>query len=221
MGRALISAERWSKSRVCAGLHSAPVRRSVDKEIGATREVVVIISPCRGVRGAFVIWRLVGIRGRSIAWSCCKNEFEETKEFADLRTGDDKGRKQAQRKIVSAIDEQAALHGFGDEGIAIDRKLDAEHQAFGANFADEIEFGGKFREAIAQFGAALADIFEELFILDDVEEFEGNGARQRAATKGGAVQAGRNAGSDGFGCEDGAERKSGGERLGDDRDVWP
>src|SRR6266550_2221881 len=37
-----MSAARWRSSRVCAGLHSAPVRRSVDKEIGATREVVVI-----------------------------------------------------------------------------------------------------------------------------------------------------------------------------------
>src|SRR5258707_3725478 len=42
IGRALISAERWSNSRVCAGLHSAPVRRSFDKETGATRVVAVI-----------------------------------------------------------------------------------------------------------------------------------------------------------------------------------
>src|SRR6266851_9124542 len=42
IGRALMSAESWSNSRVCAGLHSAPVRRSLDKEMGATRVVAVI-----------------------------------------------------------------------------------------------------------------------------------------------------------------------------------
>src|SRR4029077_7974230 len=42
IGRALMSAESWSNSRVCAGLHSAPVRRSFDKEMGATRVVAVI-----------------------------------------------------------------------------------------------------------------------------------------------------------------------------------
>src|SRR5260370_18673901 len=39
-----MSAESWSNSRVCAGLHSAPVRRSFDKEMGATRVVAVIFS---------------------------------------------------------------------------------------------------------------------------------------------------------------------------------
>src|SRR5229473_1905228 len=42
IGRALMSAESWSNSRVCAGLHSAPVRRSFDKEMGATSVVAVI-----------------------------------------------------------------------------------------------------------------------------------------------------------------------------------
>src|SRR6266404_598972 len=37
-----MSAERWRSSRVCVGLHSAPVSRSLDKEMGATRVVVVI-----------------------------------------------------------------------------------------------------------------------------------------------------------------------------------
>src|SRR5271156_7213732 len=41
-GRALISAESWSRSSVCAGVHSAPVSRSLDKEMGVTRADVVI-----------------------------------------------------------------------------------------------------------------------------------------------------------------------------------
>jgi len=36
----------------------------------------------------------------------------------------------------------------------------ADHQAFAADFADEAEFGGKLREALAQLRAEQADIFE-------------------------------------------------------------
>src|SRR5713101_4758712 len=109
MGRALISAERWSNSRVCAGLHSAPVRRSFDNEIGATRVVVVIFSPCRGMGNAPGIRGLAGIRRRGLLRSCCENQFKETEKFAYLRAGNDKGQQQAQRKIVGTIEQQAAL----------------------------------------------------------------------------------------------------------------
>src|SRR5258708_15907312 len=104
MGGALISAERWSNSRVCAGLHSAPVRRSFDNEIGATRVVVVIFSPCRGMGNAPEIRGLAGIRRRGLLRSCCKNQFKDSEKFAHLRAGDNKRRQQADRKIVGAID---------------------------------------------------------------------------------------------------------------------
>jgi len=48
---------------VCAGLHSAPVRRSFDKEMGATRVVVSYFSPCRSMGDARRIHGLAGIRG--------------------------------------------------------------------------------------------------------------------------------------------------------------
>src|SRR2546430_8745728 len=115
MGRALMSAESWSNSRVCAGLHSAPVRRSFDEEIGATRVDVVIFSPCRGMGNALGIHGLRGIRSGSLLRSCCKNEFKEPEKFAHLRTSDDEGRQQAQRKIVRTVDQQPALHGRADE----------------------------------------------------------------------------------------------------------
>src|SRR5260370_1777860 len=107
-----MSAERWSNSRVCAGLHSAPVRRSFDKEIGATRVVVVIFSPCRSLGDALGIR---GIRSGGLLRSCCKNEFKEPEKIAHLRASDDKGRQQSQSKIVGAINEQPALHGLADE----------------------------------------------------------------------------------------------------------
>src|SRR5260370_36613084 len=104
MGRAWISAERWSNSRVCAGLHSAPVRRSFDNEIGATRVVVVIFSPCRGMGNAPGIRGLAGIRRRGLLRICCKNQFKDSENFAPLPAGDNKSRQQADRKIVGAID---------------------------------------------------------------------------------------------------------------------
>src|SRR5260370_40130246 len=115
MGRAWISAERWSNSRVCAGLHSAPVRRSFDNEIGATRVVVVIFSPRRGMGNAPGIRGLAGIRSGGLLRGCCKNEFKEPEKFAHLRASNDERRQQAQGKIVGAIDQQTALHGFADE----------------------------------------------------------------------------------------------------------
>src|SRR3979411_1080093 len=104
-GRAFMSAERWRSSRVCVGLHSAPVSRSLDKEMGATRVVVVIFLPRCGVREARHGGS--GLRGssRNGFGSSCENGLEETEKFAHLRTGDDEGRQQAQSEIVGAIDD--------------------------------------------------------------------------------------------------------------------
>src|SRR5882724_11325641 len=165
-----MSAERWRSSRVCVGLHSAPVRRSLDKEMGATRVVVVIFLPRCGLREARRGGS--GLRGssRNGFGSFCENEFEETEKFAHLRASDDEGRQEAQGEIVSAIDDQALAQSFGGEGIAVDGKLDAQDQPFAANFADEIELGSELGEAGAEFGAACVDVFEELFVFDDGQE---------------------------------------------------
>src|SRR5258706_2009608 len=192
-----MSAERWRSSRVCVGLHSAPVRRSVDKEIGATRVVVVMFSPCRRVREAR---RIYGLRrgGGSRFGSFCQDELEGAKKFANLRTADDERRQQAQGEVVSAIDHQSLAESLGGARNAIDGKLHAEDQAFAANFADEIELGGELGQAFAELGAASADVFEQLFIFDDAQELESGGANQRTTTKGGAVQAGADAGGNRF-----------------------
>src|SRR6266478_550459 len=214
-----MSAESWSNSRVCAGLHSAPVRRSFDKETGATRVVAVIFSPYRSKGNTLGIRGIAGIRSGGLLWSSCKNEFKEPEKFAYLRAGDDEGRQEAQGKIVGAIDQQTAPHGFADERRAFDGEFDTDHQAFATDFPEEAGFGGKLRETLMQLRAAQADIFEELFILDDVEELEGNGASQRAAAKRGAMHPGRDARGNILRGENGAERKAGGERLGDQDDV--
>src|SRR6266446_6150184 len=165
-----MSAERWSNSRVCAGLHSAPVRRSFDKEIGATRVVVVIFSPCRSMRNAPGILGCRGIRSGSLVRSCRKNEFKEPEKLAHLRASDDERRQQAQRKIVGAIDQQTALHGLADERPAFPGEFDTDHQALAANFADEAKFCRELYEAVAQVCASRTDIFQEPLALDDVEK---------------------------------------------------
>src|SRR5882762_8983038 len=142
-----MSAERWRRSRGCGGLHSAPVSRSLDKEMGATRVVVVIFLPRCGVREARRGGG--GLRGssRNGFGSFCENEFEETEEFANLRAGDDEWGQEAQGEIVGAIDDQALAQSFGGERIAIDGKFDAEDEAFAPNFTDEIELSGELGQA--------------------------------------------------------------------------
>src|ERR1700756_2134805 len=112
-----MSAERCRSSRVCVGLHSAPVRRSFDKEMGATRVVVVMFSPCRGVRERPRICGVLRCGGGNGFRSFCENELEKAKEFANLRASNDEGRQETQRKVVSAIYEQALTQGFSDERI--------------------------------------------------------------------------------------------------------
>src|SRR2546423_9243781 len=157
--------------------------------------------------------------GRDGPGSLCKNQLKQTKEFADLRACDDEWRQQAQSKIVRAIDEQAAAQGLSDEGISVNGKLDANHQAFAADFADEIEFGAQSGETFVQLRGAFANIFEQPVFLDDVEKFQRGGADQRSAAKGSAMQAGRNASGYRFGSQDCAQRQARGERLGDQNDV--
>ena len=54
----------------------------------------------------------LGIRGVGLLWSFCKNLFEKLEKFPDLRLGDDERRQKAKRKVVRAVDQQTALHGF-------------------------------------------------------------------------------------------------------------
>src|SRR5208282_2963903 len=131
-----------------------------------------------------------------------------------LRASDEKRREQTQCEVVRAINEQSLEHCLLDERSAIDGKLDADHQAFAANFANEAEFGGQRGKAFAQLRASDANVFEQRFVLDDAQKFESGGASQRAAAEGGAVQAGRNALGDGFRREDRAKRQACGKRLG-------
>src|SRR5207302_10406009 len=64
-----------------------------------------------------------------------------------------------------------------------------------------------------------ANIFEQYLVLNDLEELEGHGTSQRAAAKRGAMNPGRDAQGNLLGGENGAERKTGGERLGNQDNV--
>ncbi len=107
---------------------------------------------------------------------------------------------------MRAIDQQTLTQSFRDKGIAIDGKLNTEDEAFAADFADKVELGGELDQAFPELSATGADVFEKLLIFDDFQKFKSGSTNQRAATEGGAVQAGGNAGSHGFSCKDCAER---------------
>ena len=106
-----------------------------------------------------------GLRGGGLLRGSYKELFEETQELTYLRPSDEERRKQAKREVMRAIDEQAFKHGLLNERSAIDGKLDANHQAFATDFADEREFCGQRGKAFAQFSAARAGCFPEAFRL--------------------------------------------------------
>ncbi len=120
---------------------------------------------------------------------------------------------------MRAVDEQALFQRFGNVRSAIDVQIDADHQAFAANFADEIEFGGHFFQAGFQLGAARANIGQQMFLFDRVEKRQARGARQRPAAKRGAVKAGRKGRGKFLAREERAERQSARQRFCDDDDV--
>src|SRR5439155_17740853 len=140
---------------------------------------------------------------------------EKTQKFAHLRAGDKKWRKQANRKVVGAIDEQAAFERFGDKRAAFDRKLHAEHASLAADLFHEIKFRLKFFEALAKFLSARADVFEQLFLFDDFQKFKSDSADHRTATKRRAVQTGRDACRDGVVGQNRTQRQPSGQRFGD------
>lgn len=97
-------------------------------------------------------------RRRLAGGNCFKNLREQAQEFPHLSAGDEKWRQQADGVIVSAIDQQAAIHRFGDQRRAVNGQLDADHQAFAPDFADKVEAPRQSRDAFAQLGAKLANV---------------------------------------------------------------
>ena len=116
-----------------------------------------------------------------------EHRFEFPEKFGHILSADDERRKQPQDMIVRAVDQQAAAKRFLDKGRAFDREIDAEDQAFAANFADEIEARGELFKSGAEFGAARANVGEQIFLFDHGEKFESGGADERTAAERRAV----------------------------------
>jgi len=146
--------------------------------------------------------------------------FENSEEFPNLFCADDERGEKAQSKFVRAIDEQAAVHGVSDEGIAIDGEFYADHEAFAADFLDERIIFRELFDSCANFGSARGGICEDFCFVENFEEFERDGADHGAAAEGCAMNAGAYASGDGFGGQDCAEREASSERLGDGYKVW-
>src|SRR5580658_546028 len=158
-----------------------------------------------------------GLGGRFCAAG--QDGFKLAEKFGDVAPANDERREKPEDVAVGAIDQQSLPKRFGDERSALDRKIEAKDQSFATHFADEIETRRKFFESGAELGAALANVVEQFFIFDDVEEFERRGADQRAAAKCRAVHSGAERGSEFFVGDERTQRKASRERLGDGYDV--
>src|SRR5437868_15349381 len=104
--------------------------------------------------------------------SFCENQFKKLEKLPDLRPRDDQRRQKTKCEAVRAVDKQAALHGFGDKRRAFDRKLAADHQAFAANFPNEIEMTSDHRQAFAQLFASSAEIANARSLFDYPDNLE-------------------------------------------------
>ena len=108
---------------------------------------------------------------------------------------------------------------FLDEGAPSIGKIDADDQAFAPDFADEIEVRGQLFQPGAQFGAARANIGEQILVFDDRQKFKRRRANQRAAAKSRTVHSGRKRRGELLVGDERAERKAAGQRLGDGDDI--
>ena len=108
---------------------------------------------------------------------------------------------------------------FLHDGRAVNGQVDAEDQAFAANFADEVEARGEGLQTFAQFRAAFANIREKIFVFDDVKNSSAAAQIKRAAAERGAVHSRGEGRGEFFVGDERAERQAARERLGDGDDI--
>ena len=85
---------------------------------------------------------------------------------------------------MRAIDQQAPSKRFLNERRSFHAEIDADDQPFATDLADEIKFGGKLFESRAKLDATGAHVCEQVFLVDNGEEFECGRADERAAAEG-------------------------------------
>src|SRR6267143_1992964 len=145
--------------------------------------------------------------------------FKFFEKLRNLTPADDERREKAENVVVRAIDEQATSERFLNYGRPVDGEINAEHQAFAADFTDEIEAPRNSLQASAQFSAALPDVCEQVRFFDNGEKFERGGADQRAAAERGPVHSRRKGRGEFFIGDECAERQPARQRLGDGDDI--
>ena len=148
-----------------------------------------------------------------------KYSFHSAQEFLHLRRLDNERRQESQRGFVRAVNQHSALQRFGNVRRAIHAELQANDQALAANFLNEIKLLREQRKPFAEFGAARADVRQQILIFNHIQEFESRGAGQRPAAKCGAVHARRKCFGESFSRQHCSKRYSAGQRLGHHDDV--
>jgi hypothetical protein len=127
------------------------------------------------------------LRGRIRCHFRCRNRsenrFKQLEKIAHLRLGNDERRQEAKSEIVRTIHQQPAIGRFRDKRRAFDRKFNADDQAFAAHFAYEIKLLAERGKSLAQFSTPRANIFEQLFALNDIQKFKRRRANERTAVE--------------------------------------
>src|ERR1700761_9646274 len=144
---------------------------------------------------------------RCCAGECCGEDFVEGFDGGvDVLTLDKEGREQTKNCLSGAVDDDAALHHLS--GYALGEiggvDLDAEHDAFAADFGDAVVGRSQLRELVVEVGAYFVDVSEDVVALDGVDNGDGYGAGEWIAAEGGAMHAR----GDGFGGSIGAEHRA-------------
>src|SRR5690348_8199877 len=92
---------------------------------------------------------------------------------------------------MRAIDNQPLAQRAVYVRLALHGKLNTKHQTLAPHLPDEIEFIREMRQFRAQLRTALANVLQQIFVLDDRQKLQRDGTSQRSAAEGRAMQAGR------------------------------
>src|SRR6516164_1671599 len=114
---------------------------------------------------------------------------------------------------MRAIDQQAETKGLLNERRTVHSEIDANHEPFATDLADETKLPGQVFKTGAQLDTAGANVGEQIVFLNDGQEFECCGTDQRTSAESGSVHARTERGCEFLAGDEGAQRETAGQRL--------
>lgn len=129
------------------------------------------------------------------------------------------GGEEADGGFLGDIQEQAFVHGFGDDGGGGDGEFDADHHAQDADLFDDGDVGGELLKAGFKPFRHIGDVREEAFFFDGFEGGEAGGHGEGVAAEGARVHAGAEAGGDFVFADEAATGDAAGDPFGEGHDI--